>query len=285
MTEATLCEGAACFYKAIKVFPNPMELLQLLQKQAPEDLMNLLFAMLADEASADRDQYFESLKKKHPTVQLQSIASPIESEELSAGKQGLKLARTRVLASQPFEQGQVILYEDPVITCPRPDLSQHGHYCCDYCVKPLNANAMDPDSMICCPQCGDLTLYCSTNCRAHASKQFHATLCPGNPANAPAKALVDYCLNTGRIYPLMVARFVAKMVWKQGLVALKQQRASNKSAETPQIQEEWMHLEYLGFTPAVIDETLEKECQLVREALAYASPGALECTFLRFICF
>ena len=33
----------------------------------------------------------------------------------------------------------------------------------------------------------------------------------------------------------------------------------DKSVETPQIQEEWMHLEYLGFTPAVIDETLETE--------------------------
>lgn len=279
-----LIEAAACFYKAIKVFPNPMELLQLLQKQAPESLMTLIFAMLADEATQDREVYFESLKKKHPTLKLKTIQDPVNADELNSGKQGLKLARTCVIADQPFEEGQVILYEDPVITCPRPDLNSNGHFCCDYCLKMLNQDSIDPDSMISCTHCGDMTLYCSTNCRAHAQKQFHATLCPNNPQNKAAKVLVEYCSQTGLVYPLMVARFVAKMVWKQGLVALKQQQQrSSAKSETPQIQEEWMHLEYLGFTPAVIDEALEKECQLVREALAYASPGAIECMFFLLI--
>ena len=42
-------ESAACFFKAVKVYPNPVDLLVILQKSVPEDVVNVVYAMISTE--------------------------------------------------------------------------------------------------------------------------------------------------------------------------------------------------------------------------------------------
>lgn len=42
-------EAAACFFNAVKVYPNPVDLLVILQKSIPEDVVGLVYAMISTE--------------------------------------------------------------------------------------------------------------------------------------------------------------------------------------------------------------------------------------------
>ena len=42
-------ESAACFFRAVKVYPNPVDLLVILQKSVPEDIVNVVYAMISTE--------------------------------------------------------------------------------------------------------------------------------------------------------------------------------------------------------------------------------------------
>ena len=44
-----LIEAAACIFKSVKVYPNQVDLLMVLQKSLPQDLMGLVYAMLSTE--------------------------------------------------------------------------------------------------------------------------------------------------------------------------------------------------------------------------------------------
>ncbi|KAI3645124.1 hypothetical protein MP228_011288 [Amoeboaphelidium protococcarum] len=51
LTGAPVHESAAYFYAAVKICPNQMELLMILQKTAPADVVSLVYAMVTSEVS------------------------------------------------------------------------------------------------------------------------------------------------------------------------------------------------------------------------------------------
>ena len=42
-------DAAVYFYHAVKVYPNPVDLLMILQKSIPEEVCSLVFAMVSTE--------------------------------------------------------------------------------------------------------------------------------------------------------------------------------------------------------------------------------------------
>jgi len=42
-------DAALCFYKALKVYPNPVELIMIYQKTVPEAVFNLVYEMMSIE--------------------------------------------------------------------------------------------------------------------------------------------------------------------------------------------------------------------------------------------
>ena len=42
-------EAACCFYRALKVYPNPIELVMIYQKTVPDVIFSLVMAMMAQE--------------------------------------------------------------------------------------------------------------------------------------------------------------------------------------------------------------------------------------------
>lgn len=47
-------ESAVCFYHAVKVYPNPVDLLVILQKSVPEDIVGLVYAMISTEVQISK---------------------------------------------------------------------------------------------------------------------------------------------------------------------------------------------------------------------------------------
>lgn len=49
-------ESAACFFRALKVYPNPVELLAILQKSVPEDVIGLVYGMVSTEVQINQQR-------------------------------------------------------------------------------------------------------------------------------------------------------------------------------------------------------------------------------------
>lgn len=148
---------------------------------------------------------------------------------------------------------------------------------CFNCTQELPENARgDPDKIISSGLAGDQAVFCSTACMERAMNEFYMALCPANPENPDAKVLFDYCLNENTTYPWLVAKFVARMVWKQHYLASEGGKGDKKVKES--VLEEWEHFGRMKSADIKSDETIEREAEIVRSALKLAAPGAV--TFL-----
>lgn len=175
-----------------------------------------------------------------------------------------------VVASRRLEAGEVIYIEDPAVACLTPEALASKNYCLN-CTQELPENARgDADNMITSGLESDPAVFCSTSCMERAMPEFYMLLCAGNTQNPAAKDLFDYCLNERVTYPWMVARFIARMVWKQ--------QVGGENAVTAQsVLDEWEHYGKMPMAPIdPTDETIIKESTLVRAALKFAVPGAEE---------
>lgn len=100
-------------------------------------------------------------------------------------------------------------------------------------------------------------------------------LCPNSDENIGAKVLNEYCKKENVVYPLLVARFLIKMIWKQTVEDVERMHAGMEGPA--EMAEEWKHLEMLQLLQLPVDEIIERETRLVRNALQYASPSVKEC--------
>lgn len=99
-------------------------------------------------------------------------------------------------ATRPYNEGNVILEEKPVVCCQFSWNSEYGYLACDNCLKALetaeenvrrltgNSTIILPHAECCetkkdliteCPNCG--VKYCSIECQIEAYQRYHKTLC------------------------------------------------------------------------------------------------------------
>jgi len=65
-----MVESAVCFYKAVKIYPSPMDLMVLLQKSVPEDVLGLVYGMLSMDQQMQQMQQQQQAKQDIPAVLL-----------------------------------------------------------------------------------------------------------------------------------------------------------------------------------------------------------------------
>ncbi|EZA59880.1 hypothetical protein DMN91_001430 [Ooceraea biroi] len=101
-----------------------------------------------------------------------------------------------MFANRPIKEGDVILTENPIVSCQFSWNLEYGYLTCDYCMAPLetaeeNVQRLagncemflphmgccktDKSSITECLACG--VKYCSLNCQNEAFKRYHSTLC------------------------------------------------------------------------------------------------------------
>ncbi|KAI5646084.1 SET domain-containing protein [Phthorimaea operculella] len=101
-----------------------------------------------------------------------------------------------MFATKKFDQGDVILEEDPLVSCQFAWNQAYRYLACDYCMRPLETPEQNVRRLSCkpdivlphsdsfeshienmtnCSQCG--VMYCSEACRQKAFASYHKTLC------------------------------------------------------------------------------------------------------------
>ncbi|CAG9134876.1 unnamed protein product [Plutella xylostella] len=116
-----------------------------------------------------------------------------------------------LFATKKFAEGDVILEEDPLVSCQFAWNAAYRYIACDHCMRPLETPeqnvrrlANKPDFVLPYPDCVDIgfgqpvpcdqcgVLYCSEGCRNKALEQYHRTLCH-DPSDAqhPIVLLLD----------------------------------------------------------------------------------------------
>ncbi|PVU90618.1 hypothetical protein BB559_004519 [Furculomyces boomerangus] len=134
--------AAKCFYQALKVYPNPVELIMIYQKTVPEQIFALVMSMMTQEVNLKKLRYFEVFPPSSmnvsalPNTQSQtSQSSPEESIEKKSSKKDRK-SKKKGTASQTsvesnkndidvprslhstkdFKTGETIFTEEPIIS-------------------------------------------------------------------------------------------------------------------------------------------------------------------------
>ncbi|ORX97977.1 MAS20-domain-containing protein [Basidiobolus meristosporus CBS 931.73] len=71
-------EAAVCFFKALKVYPSPIELVMIYQKTVPEPVFNLVMGMMSLELKQKQEKFYEVFPPKGSNVELKELIETVE---------------------------------------------------------------------------------------------------------------------------------------------------------------------------------------------------------------
>ncbi|KAJ1770604.1 mitochondrial import receptor subunit tom20 [Coemansia sp. RSA 1813] len=173
----TLCSAgpsayssAAChFYQALKVYPNPVELVMIYQKTTPPEVFKLVMAMMAQEVRQKQLRYFDVFPAKGKNVQIKdkNKTDNAEKDKADAKPKGKTKAKKPLSAesdngsdvivpnralfsTKDFDAGETIYEEEAVVSTLLPR-AQNGQFC-DHCMKsipsaePRSEEKSDPEA-------------------------------------------------------------------------------------------------------------------------------------------
>ncbi|KAK3813404.1 MAG: MAS20 protein import receptor-domain-containing protein [Benniella sp.] len=242
--------AAICFYKALKVYQAPTELVMVYQKTIPPEVFTVVMGMLSKDVKQKQEKYYTVFPPREMNVKVDELVEGITAE-------GQKVVRRGLVALKDFAVGEIIYSETPIISSLEPSLG--GNDFCHYCIKQI----VDEESKARCDTCTKV-IFCSETCKKNATVEFHATLCTKDSDEAnPERSLYDYTKETNNKYPEMIAKFLVTMVFEESL---------NKNEEFNMFD----HIERLRFLDVRPSAAEEKEIQLLKAALGAKIPGIEE---------
>ncbi|KAF8935956.1 MAS20 protein import receptor-domain-containing protein [Dissophora ornata] len=241
-------QAAICFYKALKVYPAPAELVMVYQKTIPPEVFTLVMGMLSKDVQSKQEKYYTVFPPKEMNVKVDEKPEGVTPD-------GQKVTRRGLVATKSFAAGQTIYSEAPVISSLEPSLE--GSEFCHYCLKQI----VDDSSKVPCSKCTQV-VFCSSNCKDSASQEFHDILCTkdSDDVSSPERSLREYTKATRNLVPEMLAKFLVKMVHEESL---------NSGAEYNSF-DHMERLRYLEIPPSAEEE---KEMELLKVALGSNIPG------------
>ncbi|KAJ3501131.1 hypothetical protein NLJ89_g9479 [Agrocybe chaxingu] len=223
--------AAMAFYRALRVYPSPVELIVIYQKTIPEPVFKLVMDMTNLDVSIRIEAYYDFFPPKRTNVS-------IVMREATAGQ----AARHVLVVNKDFAAGEVIYKEFPVVAALDSDLQSKGTYC-GQCLRPIepemSLSIKDVSTSSFCQT------YCSKACLLVAKKSHNilftldSPLPPEIPSQPPRPEQLEarkeaqakfaaYLKKEGRSVPLLVARFIARQV---GIETEKLIEATNPGAK------------------------------------------------------
>ncbi|KAF9435377.1 hypothetical protein BGZ76_006417 [Entomortierella beljakovae] len=240
-------QAAICFYKALKVYPAPAELVMVYQKTIPPEVFNIVMGMLSKDVQSKQEKYYTVFPDKEMNVKVVEKPEGVTAD-------GQKVTRRGLVATKSFTAGQTIYSEVPVISSLDPSLE--GTDFCHYCLKEIT----DSESKVPCNNCTQV-IYCSDNCRTSASKEFHDILCTKDSGDiSPEGSLHEETNKTRNLVTEMLAKFLVKMVHEESL---------NSGGEYNSFD----HMERLRYLEIPSSKEIEREMELLKVALGSNIPG------------
>ncbi|THH31317.1 hypothetical protein EUX98_g2883 [Antrodiella citrinella] len=275
-------DSALSFYRALRVYPSPVELVMIYQKTVPEPVFKIVMDMMQLDCDVSTWAekfvrratlgYYDVFPAKHFNVSVQ---------DGSADTRGVK--RKILVVAKDFEAGDVIYKEEPLVAVLDPDLQGKGTHC-SYCLRHIQKG------MAIKPEVDRLdSVYCSKDCQLKAKVQSQSLLFSLDPYLPPEmdsgivgeqnnekreqaqQKFAEFIKNKST--PLLVARFVGRQVATE---TSKLVPGQSVLADFPQVADKgsdygiYDHIERLRFWEPSIEDS---EVDLLRDVLASALPG------------
>ncbi|KAI9225405.1 MAG: MAS20 protein import receptor-domain-containing protein [Piptocephalis tieghemiana] len=246
-------EAAAAFFRALRVYPSPMEMVMIYQKTLPEPVFRLVMGMMSYEMQEKQERYYQLFPPKEMGVRLE------KRETGRTTSDGTKIIRQTLVASKAYKAGETLYTEKPVVSALEPSLEgkHYCHHCLTHTVTTLP-----------CPTCSEI-VYCSKSCQETADSTYHASMCSGSTSPVSGKLGVKEMVKEGNLkVPSMIAKLFTTAV------AEEQKRIA---AELP--SEEygvWEHLERLRYLELTPGPEEAKERDNIISLLSTKVPGMEE---------
>ncbi|KAI9316054.1 hypothetical protein BX666DRAFT_2019641 [Dichotomocladium elegans] len=236
------------FYKALKVYPAPLELIMIYQKTVPEPVFQLVVQIMALEQNKRQAKFYEDFPPKETRVRL---------AELPAGEtaEGKPIVRRGLVADQDLKQDEVVYTEKPLVSGLDPALE--GTFC-NFCLKKL-----DEESKVPCSTC-DKVAFCSKECENTALDTYHRHLCS---KDEQALAFFEYSREQKSKYATMVAKFLSAMV--------AEEMERNRTGATVEYNA-WDHMDRFRYLDTQPNTQSQKEIAILKELLGSKVAGINE---------
>ncbi|KAF9963227.1 hypothetical protein BGZ65_005067 [Modicella reniformis] len=241
-------QAAICFFKALKVYPAPAELVMVYQKTIPPEVFTLVMGMLSKDVQSKHERYYTVFPPKDMNVEVKEKPEGVAAD-------GQEVMRRGLVARKSFSAGEIIYTEEPIISSLEPSLE--GKNFCHYCLKQI----VNEESKVPCSKCTQ-AVFCSVECKVSASQEFHDVLCTKDLeyASSPEHSLHAYTKTTRKLVLEMLAKFLVMMV---------HEGSQNSRPEYSSFD----HMEQLRYLGISSSEEEEKEMELLKGALGSNIPG------------
>ncbi|KAG1178000.1 hypothetical protein G6F70_002069 [Rhizopus microsporus] len=226
-------ESVKHFYKALKIYPAPLELIMIYQQTLPEVVFRIVVNIMAVEQQKRQTEFYEQFPPEDVKLRLKEMT---EGEKASYG----------LVAEQDFEENDVLYTESPLISALSPQLEL-------------------TDSTVECKNC-DKVAFCSEDCESAANQKYHQYLCTNSKVNTNADesketAFVKYVQDQNSKYPQMIAQLFTAMVAEE---LDKKNRPKYNS---------WDHIERLKGAELTPADKHANETKMIKELLSSKVPG------------
>ncbi|KAJ1947179.1 mitochondrial import receptor subunit tom20 [Kickxella alabastrina] len=128
--EAGYAEAACRFYQALKVYPNPVELVMIYQKTTPDEVFKLVMAMMAQEVRQKQARYFDVFPPREKNVEIKD-KNKVEKKE--GAKSDIVVPDRGLFSTKDFTAGEIIYEEESVVSTLLP-CAMNGQFCYN-CMK------------------------------------------------------------------------------------------------------------------------------------------------------
>ncbi|KAG5639700.1 hypothetical protein H0H81_005883 [Sphagnurus paluster] len=242
--------AAMSFYRALRVYPSPVELIVIYQKTVPEPIFKMVMDMTNLDVSSTPASPLSNSGRSLPDEDGQrspvsggppSEASSQEWDKVKTRVEGYydafppkstnvavetREGRKVLVVTKDTAAGDVIYKENPVVTALDADVQASGTHC-SHCLRAIQETNSFQIEGVANPLCSK---FCSQACLAANRSQSHNLLFttesplpeeissgPISPDAAEARLkaqekFVAYIQKEGRAAPILVARFIARQV-------------------------------------------------------------------------
>ncbi|KAI0314802.1 hypothetical protein OF83DRAFT_1135181 [Amylostereum chailletii] len=268
--------AAMCFFRALRVYPSPVELIVIYQQTVPEHVFKLVMEMTQLDVKDRVEGYFDHFPSKHFNVSVKAVDAPDAN--------GAVVRKRVLVVNKDFAAGEIIYKEQPLVSALDADLEGVGSHC-THCLREISSDAgIRPE--------GDKfgAVYCSKECDTKSKAQSQnllfgaeppvpleiGSMMPPEAAATREKAqddFVKFIKESGRAAPMLVARFIARQVAAEvaKMVPADGDNSTNPADELSSGDYSlYDHVERLRFLELDLPEG---EAKPFREVLQSALPG------------
>ncbi|ORZ33816.1 hypothetical protein BCR44DRAFT_1191285 [Catenaria anguillulae PL171] len=257
--------AATCFYKALKVYPAPAELVMLYQRTVAEPIFQLVMAKIADEVKSRQEQYFVEFPPADFNVRVRAENDPTKPPL----EDGTPIKKRVLVATRDFAAGEVVFTEEPLVASLVPEHILDGSHC-SHCLAYI-----PPTSTTKLTSTKSGSTFCTPACESAAWSAYESLLygdesaalgAPTSPTStATVIAAAQQLARSGAQIPLTMVRFLAQMV--------KEDMAKAADPNPSEAFGAWDHIERLKYLELSPTDEDEHNMKVLREVLGAKVPG------------